>query len=111
MFDIAVTDPLLTGEIVFGDKDYLEQQKIKLVGQPITEEAIEYSIKQSEKQERMALEFSAGSNENFRGMSYSLTYLRNAFALREGKKLLTKSRLFNNTLLSEREIKQHRRTK
>lgn len=107
MFDIAVTDPLLTGELIFGDKDYLEQQKTKLVGQPITEEAIKHNIKQSEKQERMALQFSVGSSENSRGMSYSLTYLRNAFALREGKRLLTKSGMSNNTLLSEGENKQY----
>ena len=111
LFDITITDPLLTGEIIYGDKDYLEQQKTRLVRQPITEEAIKYNIKQSERQERMALEFSVGSNENFRGMSYSLTYLRNAFALREGKRLLTKSRMSANTLLSEGETKQCRGTK
>lgn len=93
VFDISVTDPLLTGDLVFGDKNYFEQKKRQLQEQPITQEAIYYNLIKSKEQKIMAKQFSKNSKEYSIGISYAKTYFKNALALRRGKRKLTKKSL------------------
>ena len=93
MFDISVTDPLLTGEFILGDNNYLNQKKQQLTRQPITKEAIYYNIIKAKEQKLLARQFPNSSKENSRGESYFHTYLKNTIALRQGKRMLTKKDL------------------
>ena len=93
VFRISVTDPLMTGEFVLGDEDYFEQKKRQLQEQPITKEAIYYNIIRSREQGILAKQFPKNSKEREIGNSYAETYLRNALALKQGKRKLTKNLL------------------
>ena len=95
MFRISVTDPLLTGELIMGDKNYFEQKKRQLQEQPITQEAIYYNLRKSKEQKILAAQFPSNSKEYQIGMSYVQTYLKNALALKQGKKVLTKKALLS----------------
>ena len=93
LFDIAVTNPLMTGEFLLGDRNYFEQIRNILLTQPITKKAIQHNLKESENQRNLAYEYSENSEERKRGLSYSATYLATSLALKEGKKLFTKEEL------------------
>jgi len=93
VFRISVTDPLLTGELVLGDKNYFEQKKKQLQEQPITQEAIYYNLIKSKEQKILAEQFPRNSKEYVIGMSYAETYLKNALALKQGKRKLTRNSL------------------
>ncbi len=90
VFDISVTDPILTGNLVCGDEHYLEIVKQRLREQPITKEAIYYNIIHS-KQQRILANENKDMPDLFRGgNSYSQTYMKNALALSTGKRILTR---------------------
>ncbi len=93
VFRISVTDPLLTGELALGDKDYFEQKRRQLEEQPITQEAIYYNLIKSKEQKILVKQFPSNSREYVTGMSYSETYLKNALALKQGKRKLTRDSL------------------
>ncbi len=93
VFRISVTDPLLTGELVLGDENYFEQKRKQLQEQPITQEAIYYNLIKSKEQKRMARQFPRNSKEYQIGMGYAETYLKNAIALKQGKRKLTRKSL------------------
>jgi len=95
LFDVAVTDPLVTGEILFGNRNYFEKTKKQLIAQPITTKAIKYNLEQSQMQKMLASNFSENSEENTRGLIYYLTYLKNALALESGRRLFTKKDLLS----------------
>lgn len=90
MFDISITDPLLTGEFILGDNNYFNQKKQQLEKQPITQEAIYYNIIKAKEQRILSKNFPNNSKENSRGESYFHTYLKNAIALKQGKRILAK---------------------
>jgi len=92
-FDVRVTDPLFSGEFVFGDRKYLEDQKQRLREQPITEEAIRYNLQKSEDYKKLRREDFELCDRVENPLSYSETYLLNTLALRQGKKLFTKEDL------------------
>jgi hypothetical protein len=86
-FDFRVSDPLFSGEFIFGDKYYFNQVREQLLIQPITKEAIEYNYKKSESyknQEKMELCDRAALPE-----TYVKSYSLNAQALEKGIKLFT----------------------
>jgi len=93
MFRVSVTDPLLIGELVLGNEDYFEQKRKQLQKQPITQEVIYYNLIKSKEQKIMAKQFPRNSKEYQAGMSYAETYLKNALALRQGKRKLTRESL------------------
>lgn len=95
LFDIAITNPLITGEFLFGDKNYFKQLKNKILSQSITKKAIQYNLKESENQRNLAYDYPENSEERKRGLSYSTTYLATSLSLKEGKKLFTKEELLS----------------
>ncbi|MBU2615925.1 MAG: hypothetical protein KKC19_02370 [Nanoarchaeota archaeon] len=94
-FDVRVTDPLFSGEFVFGDKDYLEKQKQRLREQSITEEVIKYNLQKSENYRNLGKGDFELCDRVKNPLFYSQTYLANALALKEGKRLFTKESLLS----------------
>lgn len=92
LFEVQVTHPIMSGEFVAGDKNYLQQKRKQLKEQPITEDVINHNFRKSE-QERIASKET--SNKELRRVydSYSQTYLANALALKQGLRLFTKEDL------------------
>lgn len=88
-FSIAVTDPLFSGKAIIGGSDYQEQLKQRVLNQPITKEAIQYNLTQSDKQARIALIYPEGSKERRIAESYQQSFRRNAEELQKGNKILT----------------------
>jgi hypothetical protein len=88
-FSIAVTDPLFSGRIIIGDLEYQTQLKQRILNQPITKEAIQYNIAQSEEQARIALMYPEDSKERKIAENYQESFRRNAEELQKGNKILT----------------------
>lgn len=95
LFDVEVSDPLFSGEIISGDKEYFELQKSLLIEQPITEGAIKYNLQEAETQEKSAYDFFKDSEWRELGLSYALTSRLMAENLRQGKRIFTKRDLFS----------------
>jgi hypothetical protein len=95
LFEVQVTHPIIAGEFVAGDRNYLQQKRRKLQEQPITEEAIRHTFAKSDENNFLSLQHSKGSEERKRGVSYSQTYLANALALRQGIRLFSKEDLLS----------------
>jgi hypothetical protein len=93
LFDIAATNPIITGDFLFGDKNYFWQLKNQLLFQPITEEAINYNLEQSKNQIKLAERYPENSRERKRGLSYSKTYLATSLVLKEGKRIFDRNEL------------------
>jgi len=93
VFDISVTDPILTGELIVGNENDLEQKRKKLKQQPITRESIFYNIIRSKEQRIYAEQYQVGSNEHRQGMGYSHTFMENSSRLSQGRRELTKAEL------------------
>lgn len=104
LFEVQITHPIISGEFVAGDLDYLQQKRKQLKEQPITEKAIEYNLQKSKEQNNVAYEYPKNSEERRVGLSYSQTYLANALALKDGKRLFTKEDLLSYSH-SEKTIK------
>ena len=94
-FDVRVTDPIFSGEFVFGDRDYFKQQKQKLREQPITEEALKHNFKKSEDYRNLAKEEFELCDQVENHSSYTETHLANALALKEGLRLFIKKDLLS----------------
>ena len=97
LFDVALTDALSNGELVFGVENYLEEQKRVLKNQQITEQAIQYNLRESEEQEELALKYPKESKERRIGLSYALTSKLMAENLRGRKRIFTKENLLSNS--------------
>lgn len=93
LFEIQVTHPIMKGEFIAGDKNYLEQKRKQLQEQQITEEAIQHNLKKFREQKIRAYQYPKNSEERQIGLSYSQTYLENALALKERKRFFTKEDL------------------
>ncbi len=87
LFEIQVTHPIMVGEFVAGDEDYLKTKKHQLINQPITEEAINHNFSCAKR----SREYSRTSEGRIRedDLSYAKSYEENAIALRNGLRLLT----------------------
>jgi hypothetical protein len=95
-FDVSVTDPILTGEFIAGDRQYLESKKLQLMNQPITESAIYYNLMKSREQRVLGSMYLTSSKESSVGGSYGKTYFKNAFFLKQGIRKLTKKEIIGN---------------
>ena len=93
LFDVEISDPLFSGEIIFGDRGYFEMQKNLLTEQPITEEVIKYNLQEAEQQEKSAYDFSEDSEWRKIGLSYAETSRLMSENLRQGKRVFTKRNL------------------
>jgi len=90
LFDVEISDPLFSGEIILGDKNYLEMQRNLLTEQPITKEVIKYNLKEAEQQEKSAYDFPENFEWRQIGLSYAETSRLMAENLRKGKGFLQK---------------------
>ena len=102
LFEVQVTLPIMEGEFVAGDRNYLQQKRRQLQEQPITKEAIEHNFEKSER-ERIASEKTNDKAIKRIFSSYSQTYLANALALRQGKRLFTRNDLISYSLRASAE--------
>lgn len=93
LFEVQVTYPIMFGEFVVGDKNYLEQKKKQLQEQPITEEAIKHNFRKAEEQKKFAFETRITDKQKQIHLSYFQTYLANALVLKEGKRIFDKDKL------------------
>ncbi|MFH0831823.1 MAG: nucleotidyltransferase domain-containing protein [archaeon] len=93
VLNVSVTDPLFTGEFIFGDRKYFEQKKNQILNQPITKEAIYHNLNKSKEQKILASTYMLNSEEQKIGNSYAETYMKNAISLMRGEKRLTKKSL------------------
>jgi hypothetical protein len=94
LFEVQVTHPILLGEFVAGDKNYLEQKRKQLAEQPITEEAIQHNLRES-RESRLYSDIVEDPKFKEVLFSYYQTSLANALALKEGRRLLTKESLLS----------------
>ncbi len=92
LFEVQVTHSIMKGELVLGDIDYLIKKKEQLKHQPITEKAIKHNFKKSIMQ-KLASEEEKDERLKNLYFSYYQTYLANALALSEGKRIFTKEDL------------------
>jgi len=92
MFDVSITG-LINSELIMGDKNYFEEKQIQLIEQPITQKSIRYNLEKSEEQKKFALNYPENSRKKIHGLNYSLTYLANALALNENKRIYSKKDL------------------
>lgn len=93
LFEVQVTYPIMSGEFIAGDENYLQKKRKQLQEQPITEKAIKYNFKKFEEQKIFASIQDITEKQKKVHISYSQTYLANALALKEGKRIFTKEKL------------------
>lgn len=99
LFEIQVTYPIMSGDFITGDEDYLKQKRKQLIEQPITEEAIKHNLRKSEEQKQRAEQYPRNVKEREVGLDYSKTYLANALMLKKGKRIfdLKKLKLYSQS--------------
>jgi hypothetical protein len=95
MFDVSLTDPLVSGEFLFGDQDYYNRMKESLKTQEITKEAIEYNRSRSEEQSFVATQWRDNPKRYAIGLGYGQTFSRMSIELSNGRRLLTKKELLS----------------
>jgi predicted nucleotidyltransferase len=96
MFDVSITNSIINSELIIGNEQYFKEKRKQLEEQPITREAIRYNLEKSEEQKIFALNFPENSEKSIHGLNYSLTYLANALALSENRRLLSKEELLHS---------------
>jgi len=84
-----ITDPIIVGRLVFGDEDYLEELRRKILVQPITEEAIRFNLREYETEKKRSKDESLGKHLQDKNLRSAKTFLTNSLALKNGHKLLT----------------------
>ena len=84
-----ITDPVMIGSLIFGDKDYLGRLKHRVLTQPITEKAIDFSFQEYESEKRRSKDESLGRHLQDKNLRSAKTFLTNALALKNGHKVLT----------------------
>ncbi|MFH1637570.1 MAG: nucleotidyltransferase domain-containing protein [Candidatus Woesearchaeota archaeon] len=89
LLDISVTDPLFTGEIICGNKTFLEETRQNILSQEISKEAVYYNFKQAEFQKNALQNLKGDTILEKASLSYLKSYTANAKALGQGKKFLT----------------------
>ena len=100
-----ITDPIMVGNFVIGDKRYLDIQKRKILNQPITEEAIRFSLREYRIELRRANDDSLGNYLQEKNLRSARIFLTNALNLKHGRKILSSYKLIDigNHILSSNE--------
>jgi len=97
-FDVKIIVPLIEGDFIFGNRDYFEQAKSQILFQEITGEAIKHNLKWSVRMKGLKEENLENKFLRNKFEKYSQTYLANALALKEGRRLFTKEDLISYSL-------------
>ncbi|MDI3474056.1 MAG: hypothetical protein PWR30_379 [Candidatus Woesearchaeota archaeon] len=84
--DISVTDPIFSGKLIYGDRNYFEQVKRKIKNQPITKEAIIHHISEIERLKRYQTDI---NHEEDSRKKYIESFSQNLEQLLLGNKPLT----------------------
>ena len=100
-----VTDPILTGRFIFGDVAYRNKLRQQILTQPITEEAINFSLREHEIEKRRAKNESLGRDLQNKNLKSSRIFLTNALALKNGNKVLTSDNLIQYSHILSRSEK------
>ncbi len=87
--DIAATDPLFTGTLIYGDAVRIEKLKRQALNTPITPRLISRHVAAGEEQRRIASRDGHGL-DRATAASYASSYFAAAFLMGQGKKALTK---------------------
>jgi hypothetical protein len=87
LFAVSLRDPLLKGELIFGDRVYFKEAKERWLTQQIREEAIKYNIQRHLELKETAEISSLGDEKRAIAKNYSESYLKNALALRQGRRM------------------------
>jgi len=109
LFDIVITQPLLTGELVYGKKNEFERLKAELRKQKPTEEAIKYLEERSRECFNYAIEcfnqndtYSNAVELTLNNLAYALSYNKFANKYNLGAYVLTLDQIqIENNLLNE----------
>ena len=103
ILDPKVTDPIMIGNLIKGDENYLRRLRRKILGQTITEDAIRYNLEMARFHWRKSLDSFLEEHFQNKNLRSSKTYLTNALALRNGCKVLTFNRLvdYSHSLSSD----------
>ena len=80
VLDPMVTDPVMIGDFVFGNQDYLKKLKYRVIAQPITKKAIDYNLEKWKYYDKRGSNFSLSENLRNKNLRSSRTYLTNALA-------------------------------
>jgi len=88
--DISITDPLFSGKLIYGDKNYFEKIKQQIQNQPITREAINHNISEVERLRRYRTDV---THEEESRKEYIESFSQNAEQLSLGNKPLTLKKL------------------
>lgn len=91
--DISVTDPLFSGELIYGDEIVFEKTRQDIKTQQISNEAINHNLAMAKEQKNFIQKFNEGARERKISSSYSMSYARNAEELQKGEKPLTLNNL------------------
>jgi len=90
-----ITDPIIVGSLINGDEEYFKDMKKRIIAQPITEEAINFSLHEYESEKRRARDKSLGLHLQDKNLRSAKTFLTNALALKNDYKILTFNGLVN----------------
>jgi tRNA-dihydrouridine synthase len=81
-----VTDPIFSGKLIYGNKNYLEQIQRQIQNQPITQEAITHHISEIERLKKYQTNI---DHEEKSRKKYIESFSQNLEQLRLGNKPLT----------------------
>lgn len=90
--DVSVTDPLFTGTLIYGDKDYYEASKQVVMKKVITEKQINHNLSRAEKATSYLSRKNTAREEKI-FLSYAKSYTKTAEELKNGNKVLTLKRI------------------
>ncbi len=88
--DISITDPIFSGRLIQGDKTYFEKIKKQIQEEPITQEAIDYNLREAK---RLKDFDSQTPHQEKMRKNYIRSFSQNLEQLKLGNKALTLNRL------------------
>ena len=94
LLDISMTDPLFSGELIYGSKDEFNRLKKEILCKPISQESVTHNSQCADNQ-RKYIKNELNERDRKRAETYSKSYESNARALSNGVKPLTYSMLKN----------------
>ncbi len=90
--DIALTDAMFSGKLLYGDENQFIQHKQKIIDMPISQEIIEYNRRKSDLQQEYLVEYQDDRMKKL-CLSYIQSFSQNAEQLSLGNKPLTLTNL------------------
>lgn len=93
--DISVTDPIFTGELIYGNTNSFEQLKQKIEKQTITQNTIKHNLNEAEKQKNFLKKIHKTDKRKKDCLSYINSFSKNAELLSKGYKALTLKNIKN----------------